>query len=170
MNYMSCGKRKFDTESCVADILKRVADAQDEVENDGDCDTSCHKSIQDLLAGATTPTTFDTIPLILYCECDPFLGTGVRLLSRNTTSQTLQCIETFFFRVSKVDDNCAKLELLTTTDSPNGLSKHDDPCDQINTNGTTFFRTGICMTVDLNCFCAVVCLDPVATRNLPIPG
>lgn len=164
---MSCGKRKFDTESCVADILKRVADAQDEVDNDeGDCDVSCHRSIQDLLAGATTPTTFDTIPLILYCGCEPFLGTGVQLLQRtNGTTQTLRCIESFFFRVSKVDDNCAKLELLTTTEDPNGLSKCSDPCSQIN-GETTFFRTGICMTVDLDCFCAVVCLDPVATEDL----
>ena len=74
---MSCGKRKFDTDSCVADILKRVEDAQDEVEDtDGDCDVSCHKSIQDLLAGASTPATFDTIPLILYCGCEPFLVQG----------------------------------------------------------------------------------------------
>lgn len=163
---MSCGKRKSDTESCVADILKRVADAQDEVDVDeGDCDVSCHRSIQDLLAGATTPSTFDTIPLILYCECEPFRGTGVRLLSRNGTSQNLQCIESFLFRVSKVDDNCAKLELLTTTENPGELPKCDSPCDQVD-GTTTFYRTGICMTVDLDCFCAVVCLDPVATEDL----
>jgi hypothetical protein len=167
---MTCGKRKFDTESCVADILKRVADAQDEVDNDGDCDVSCHKSIQDLLAGATTPANFDTIPLILYCECEPFLGTGVRLLERVNGSQRLECIESFFFRVTSVDDNCAKLELLTT--GTNELCKWSDPCEQINTSPTTtsFFRTGICMTVDLNCFCAVVCLDPVSTTTLPLNG
>lgn len=162
---MTCGKRKFDTDSCVADILKRVADAQDEVDNDGDCDVSCHKSIQDLLAGATTPNNFDTIPLILYCGCDPFLGTGVRLIRRENSSQVLQCIESFFFRVTSVDDNCAKLELLSTGTTE--LCKWSEPCEQINTGTTTFFRTGICITVDLNCFCAVVCLDPVSTTLLP---
>lgn len=168
---MSCGKKHFDTDGCVADVLRRVADAQDEVDgNDGDCDVSCNRSIQELLAGAVSPTTFDTIPLILYCGCDPFLGTGVRTISRGASGNPrLQCIESFFFRVTSVDNKgCAKIELLVTDDTGNQeLPPNAEPCDQIRGNETEFFRTGICITVDLSCFCAVVCLDPVAALPLP---
>lgn len=165
---MSCNKKHFDKDGCVEDVLRRVAAAQDEVDGDDDCDVSCHRSIQELLAGAVSPANFDTIPLILYCGCDPFLGTGIRTITRgSSTTQALQCIESFFFRVTSVDDGCAKIELLSTRRTGNQQG-FDQPCDQITGNNTEFFRTGICITVDLSCFCAVVCLDPVATSPLPL--
>lgn len=155
---MGCKGKKHDGDNCVCEVLRAVADAQDEVAGtDTDCDVSCHRSIRDLLAGAQD-NELDTIPLILYCgDCAPFEGFGAR-----TTNGTLTCISSFIFRVNSVDDDCcAKLELLTTNvngDTPEG------PCAQLDgADIEEFVRTGICITVDLDCFCAVTCLDPVAT-------
>lgn len=169
---MGCKGRNREDDNCVCEVLRAVADAQDEVDVDNDCDVSCNKSIQELLAGAQTPTTdLDTIPLILYCgDCAPFEGFGTRIRT-NGPDQRLDCFRSFFFRVTSVDDNCcAKIELLTTRGDSEGF---DTPCDQIQTGGSRneFFRTGICITVDLDCFCAVTCLDPVAALPLSsLPG
>lgn len=167
---MGCKGKKHDGDNCVCEVLRAVADAQDAVDPAvEECDVSCHRSIQELLAGAQTPTTtLDTIPLILYCgDCAPFEGFGAR-----TSNGTLDCFRSFFFRVTSVDDDCcAKVELLTTRgDRGEGF---DDPCRQIKTGGSRneFFRTGICLTIDLDCFCAVTCLDPVAAMPLSsLPG
>lgn len=166
---MGCKGKKHDGDNCVCEVLRAVADAQDEVDTDVDCDVSCHRSIKELLAGAQTPTNgLDTIPLILYCgDCAPFEGFGARMRPDGGGPARLDCFRSFFFRVTSVDnDCCAKIELLTTRgDMGEGF---DDPCGQIQTGGARneFFRTGICLTVDLDCFCAVTCLDPVAA--LPI--
>ncbi|RSD29430.1 CotY/CotZ family spore coat protein [Mesobacillus subterraneus] len=164
---MGCKGKKHDGDSCVCEVLRAVADAQDEVDVDNDCDVSCHRSIQELLAGAQTPNGLDTIPLILYCgDCVPFEGFGARVRNGN-----LDCFRSFFFRVTSVDnDCCAKIELLTTRGDSGNFA---DPCAQIQTGGARneFFRTGICITVDLDCFCAVTCLDPVAALPLSsLPG
>ena len=170
---MGCKGKKHDGDNCVCEVLRAVADAQDEVDVDNDCDVSCHKSIQELLAGAQTPTTdLDTIPLILYCgDCAPFEGFGTRIRTNGGGPQMLDCFNSFFFRVTSVDDNCcAKLELLATR---GGEPEDSSPCGQIRTGGSRneFFRTGICLTVDLDCFCAVTCLDPVAALPLSsLPG
>ncbi|MEH7887068.1 MAG: CotY/CotZ family spore coat protein [Mesobacillus sp.] len=171
---MGCKGKNHVSDSCVCEVLRAVADAQDEVDVDNDCDVSCHRSIRELLAGAQSPTNgLDTIPLILYCgDCMPFEGFGARIRPNGGGPQRLDCFRSFFFRVTSVDDNCcAKIELLVTRgDEGQGFS---DPCAQIQTGGARneFFRTGICLTVDLDCFCAVTCLDPVAAMPLSsLPG
>lgn len=165
---MGCKGKKHDGDNCVCEVLRAIADAQDEVDVDNDCDVSCDRSIRELLAGVQTPTNgLDTIPIILYCgDCAPFEGFGARIRPNGGGTQMLDCFRSFFFRVSSVDnDCCAKLELLTTR---GGENNNQDPCDQIQTGGSRneFFRTGICITVDLDCFCAVTCLDPV--EGLPL--
>lgn len=171
---MGCKGKNRDEDNCVCEVLRAVADAQDEVDGvDTDCDVSCDRSIRELLAGAQTPTNdLDTIPLILYCgDCVPFEGFGTRIRPDGEGTR-LDCFKSFFFRVTSVDDDCcAKVELLTTRgDRGRGF---DDPCEQLQTGGSRneFFRTGICLTIDLDCFCAVTCLDPVAALPLSsLPG
>jgi hypothetical protein len=158
---MSCRKPGHDDDNCVCAVLRRIADAQDMVDPDpvGDCEVSCERSIEAVLAGATFPPVPgpNTIPVILYCDCSPFLGFGVKKVSGIFT-----CFQTFVFRVSSVDEYCcASLELLETV-PPSGTSLSEPlehPCEQFPASG--FTRTGICITVDLNCFCGVTCLEPV---------
>lgn len=146
---------------CVCDVLQEIADAQDEI-NHGDCDTSCKRSINQLVGGVMGDV-FDTIPVILYCKstCKPFFGTGITF---NNNEEKLGF--SFFFRVKKVDKDtcCATLELLGEDgdlgkfDKKNG---HPTIGDQNVKDFDDLEGTGICITVDLNCFCAVSCLDPV---------
>ncbi|HYK74557.1 MAG TPA: CotY/CotZ family spore coat protein [Pseudoneobacillus sp.] len=167
---MSCrGHNGFDSDNCVCAVLRRIADVQDALEPDttGPCTTSCERSIAQL-EGLVSPVTNgpDTIPVILYCDCEPFLGTGVRLNTPGASSNVrFECIQSFLFRVNSVDEDCcATLELLTAGGGPNP----QDPCSQFpggSVGLNDIDATGICITVDLNCFCGVTCLDPVRVNR-----
>ncbi|NHM32985.1 CotY/CotZ family spore coat protein [Neobacillus terrae] len=166
---MVCGSHgSHSGDNCVCTVLRRIADVQDEVSPTvSGCNTSCEKSIDELLNGISpVSSNLDTIPLILYCGgCEPFKATGVKLKSRGNGGKVkLKCFQTFFFRVTSVDDDCcATLELLTTNQDPG--EDFDDPCDQIKClpDETIFKRTGVCITLDLHCLCGVTCLDAVMT-------
>ncbi|RPF52125.1 CotY/CotZ family spore coat protein [Aquisalibacillus elongatus] len=150
---MSCrGEDRSD--NCVSDILRQIVDAQNDiVEND--CDISCKQSIEDLLGDTTSPSGLDTVPVLLYCECKPFKGFGVR------NDQNRTCVASFYFRVQKVyDDDCAVLELLR--DPADSRQNPSDPCEQKTAN---LRSTGICINVDLDCFCHVTCLPATNARN-----
>ncbi|ARI78001.1 CotY/CotZ family spore coat protein [Halobacillus mangrovi] len=167
---MSCGK-KFDTGSCVIDILKDIVDAQNDVMRD--CTTSCERSIADLLGDVGGGSGFDTVPVILYCkDCKPFKGYGTK---RNDPCNVKG---SFFFRVKSVDDDgCAILELLFSDnhrvggvedeESSSSSSNHHrpivDPKSPAQQDCDDLRASGICITVDLNCFCHVTCLPAAAT-------
>lgn len=153
---MSCGK-KYHTGNCVCNILKEIADAQqDIVENC--CDVSCEKSISDLLGETEVRSGYDTVPFILYCQdgCKPFKGYGAH------PSDIGDVVASYYFRVKKVDkDCCALIEML-----------RDPGCDQMDPKSPSKQKTdnlratGICITVDLNCFCHITCLPAIrAFRN-----
>lgn len=155
-----CGK-DHNTGSCVCDILKEIADAQsDVVENC--CEVSCEQSINDLLGEKDTGSGLDTVPVILYCHdgCKPFKGFGAGQTPKGKPGP----IEaSFLFRVKQVDEDCcATLELIRNAEEPCGHSHLKDPTDQ----GTDhLYATGICITVDLACFCHVTCLPAVSLFN-----
>lgn len=164
---MVCGKNGPDSEieNCVCVVLSAIVDAQNQVfpSTNGECEVSCERSIKALLKGVSpTGNAPNTIPVILYCDCDPFLGTGVRLTTG--PNPHFDCVQTFLFRVNSVDEECcASLELLTTGHNPTG--PNPNPCDQFPggaVNPGEITGTGICITVDLNCFCAVTCLEPIS--------
>ncbi|MFC0524750.1 CotY/CotZ family spore coat protein [Pontibacillus salicampi] len=149
---MGCGK-KFDSEGCVCDILKEIVDAQNDVSDD--CNSSCEQSINDLL-GDTGGSNKDTVPVLLYCkDCKPFKGFGAR---RNNIGDVL---ESFYFRVKEVDEDCecALLELLIDPDA-----KDDDPKSPSKQKTDNLRATGICITVDLSCFCHITCLPAINAR------
>lgn len=165
---MSCGKH-HNSGSCVTDILKDIVDAQNDVLND--CLTSCEQSIADLLGDTAGGSNFDTVPVILYCkDCKPFKGFGSK---RNGNSCDVK--GSFFFRVKSVDDDgCAILELLFADhngrfggddESPDESHHHHkrfDPRSPAEQNCESLRASGICITVDLKCFCHVTCLPATA--------
>ncbi|GGC74901.1 spore coat protein Y [Thalassobacillus devorans] len=147
---MGCGK-KHDSGNCVCDILREIVDAQEDVVSMC-CDTGCEQSINDLL-GETGGNNLDTVPVLLYCKgnCKPFEGFGA---PRNHIGDV---VGSFFFRVKDVDkDCCATLELLR--DPSDNDDNPKDPVDQKTGNLRT---TGICISVDLDCFCHVTCLPAI---------
>ncbi|SDL97502.1 CotY/CotZ family spore coat protein [Sediminibacillus halophilus] len=149
---MSCGS-DHKTGSCVCDILKEISDAQSDVLSD--CTTSCEQSISDLLGGNDPSNNgLDTVPVILYCKgnCKPFKGFGV------PSDDLGDATSSFYFRVKTVDDDCcAVLELLR---EPN--DHDDDPKSPVDQDTSHLEVTGICITVDLNCFCHVTCLPAIS--------
>lgn len=149
---MGCCGDKYNTGHCVCDVLKEIERAQSDIV-ESCCDTSCEKSIRDLLGETDDRSGLDTVPIILYCKdsCKPFKGFGAH--PRNIAN----VVGSFYFRVKKVNkDCCAVLELLRERgDNPNP----DNPVEQ----ETSHLRaTGICITVDLHCFCHVTCLPAIS--------
>jgi hypothetical protein len=157
----------FNGSQCVCDVVRAIADAQEDV-IDIQCDVSCDKSIRNLL-GPVRENDLDTVPFILYCEgtCEPFKAFGADI--QTDGEPRFDCISSFIFRVSEVDEDCcARLELLTFDGDPQfdgdqeGAEKDRDPCDQLNGKRVRDLEaTGVCITVDLNDFNAITCLPAV---------
>ncbi|GAA0493971.1 spore coat protein Y [Salinibacillus aidingensis] len=174
---MGCGKKfkddnrvagEFTDDNCVCDVVRAIADAQDDV-TDELCDVSCERSINSLVSPVSR-NNLDTVPFILYGkDLKPFKGFGADIQGAGINA-LFDCIESFVFRVNEVgDDCCAVLELLTCDGDPDqagdqhGAKCDEDPCDQLNgLNVNDLERTGICITVDLDCFCAITCLPAVS--------
>ncbi|SEO51294.1 spore coat protein Z [Amphibacillus marinus] len=147
---MSCGG-KFNTGNCVSDILREIADAQNNLD-DCSCDSSCEQSIKDLLGETSPSNNLDTVPVILYCkDCKPFKGFGARV------NHIQNVFGSFYFRVKCVDkDNCAVLELLRDPSS-----QKRDPKSPVDQETHRLRGTGVCITVNLDCFCHITCLPAI---------
>src|SRR5690625_4306508 len=150
---MGCCGKESNTGHCVCDVLKEIADAQsDIVENC--CDSSCEQSIKDLLGETEVPNGLDTVPVLLYCKdsCSPFKGYGAHPNNIGDIKAS------FYFRVkSVIDDCCAVLELLR---DPGDANKN--PKNPVEQDTKPLRTTGICITVDLHCFCHVTCLPAIS--------
>ncbi|WP_407271024.1 CotY/CotZ family spore coat protein [Radiobacillus sp. PE A8.2] len=148
---MSCGS-EYHTGNCVCDILRDIADAQSDIISD--CTTSCEQSIADLL-GDSSPSAndLDTVPVLLYCkDCKPFKGFGAPTGAINDVTSS------FYFRVKTVDEDCcAVLELLR---DPN--DQDDTPRSPVEQFTGNLEATGICITVDVKCFCHITCLPAIS--------
>jgi len=153
---MSCKCKK---EQCVCDKVRRIADAQDAVDNNC-CDSgSCEQSIRDLVS-PTGGNGADTIPFMLLCGCEntfagllPYFGWGVKRFSDGCSGP----IPSPFFRVKKIKEDtkcCAILELLIPVRCDSSLLRFEN-----------FRRTGVCVEVDLSCFTGITCFHPVNALN-----
>ncbi|MDP4171782.1 MAG: CotY/CotZ family spore coat protein [Bacillota bacterium] len=169
------GKPPKHQEHCVEDVLKAILHAQKKVQKKekkhNNCDTSCKESIRQLLCESKKPKK-NTIPFILYCgDCEPFKATGVTTFSCHSKKKKFACITSFIFRIKAISNNCAVLELLEiksdkghSSDKGKECKSKDvfSPCCQIDgKNVDNLEKTGICITVDLNCICAITCLPAV---------
>jgi hypothetical protein len=146
-------------ESCVCDILRDIVEAQNDV-IENVCQTSCEQSINELLGEREPSNGLDTVPIILYCRgtCKPFKGFGAK--RGNMLGEIGPMKASFIFRVKKVtEDCCAVLELLRDPHDQHKCEDLDDPCEQKTNN---LENTGICITVDLDCFCSVTCLPAIS--------
>ncbi|CDQ20503.1 spore coat protein Z [Halobacillus karajensis] len=176
--------------SCVRDVIAEIIKAQDEVAgmmDNGCCDVSCERSIRDLLSPTANVPSNTTVPFILNCkDCKPFIGSGVISRPLNGGGTFLDCLQSPIFRAKKFVDNdkyegygdhesnCVKLELLIPVtmggSQPGPSGKGKQVCDYFPGNSIRNLRaTGVCITVDLDCFCSITCLEPttplMATRE-----
>jgi len=165
------------TGECITDIVRNIVKAQHRaVESEEDtCVTSCDRSVADLLADFE-PTRrrprHTTIPFMLYCQdtCKPFIGSGF-----HRKRGKFHCVESPVFRVKNFvrgSNHCVLLEILKPVSGGGGkpVSGGGDGgssccskgiCHHFSGNIENFKATGICITVDLRCFCGITCLDPI---------
>lgn len=159
---MGCGCDKKHGKNCVCEIVKEIIDAQNDI-TENCCITSCEQSINDLLGETEPGTGLDTVPIILYCEgdCKPFQGFGA--LPTRDVDSVGKMQGSFIFRPKKMlHDCCAVLELVRSRDESPDKCGFKSPCEQKTTN---LEATGICITVDLKCFCHITCLPAVSLFN-----
>ncbi|WP_047983045.1 CotY/CotZ family spore coat protein [Ornithinibacillus californiensis] len=183
---MSCCSHGKQSGECVCDVVRKIVRAQNEVAaaQDDCCTTGCENSIEQLLSPTTAngngPTT---IPFLLYCkgDCDLFFATavarngGTPAAAAANGNGVFDCVETPVFKAKKFKKGCCvELELLlfetangSHTPLFNTPSTNGDCFIPANTTGN-FVETGICITVDLHCYCAIQCLDPVTPVVAPI--
>ncbi|TRM11278.1 spore coat protein [Lentibacillus cibarius] len=167
---------------CVCNIVREIIEAQDQVtnNNDGCCTTSCEGSIQDLLRPEMNNNNNgpDTVPFILYCEgdCNPFIASGVyRDVVAGTNATFFNCLQSPILRAKEFTDEnecCVRLELLAPVNSAGDVTfdEGEDVCgffsEDTGERARGFIATGICITVDLNTFNGIQCLDAVT----PLPS
>ncbi|MFD1019436.1 CotY/CotZ family spore coat protein [Thalassobacillus hwangdonensis] len=165
---MSCGKRR---EDCICDVVSDIIDAQDDVV-EKHCDTSCETSIQELVSPSTANGGNTTVPFILYCEnCKPFIASGVVQTPRGGSGGfAYECVETPVLKAKHFvegSDCCVKVELLLPVNNGGNQPK---PSDKNISDVCRFFpgrsianfeATGICIIIDLNCFCGITCLPAI---------
>lgn len=132
--------------------------------------------------------------LICKDGCKNFIGSGV-VKKETLGREYFECVESPIFKVRgfvRGSDNCVKLELLlpiksllpprTTAEEETELKNHEStscnastpstPCSPCNYFATTglkkvygFKETGVCITVDLNSFSGITCLDPITPEK-----
>src|SRR5699024_10547360 len=188
-NYNSGGSPSVQgTGDCIRDIVKNIVTAQHravEAEEDT-CLTSCDRSVADLLSDFEPNRRrlrHNTIPFMLYCKdaCKPFVGSGFTRKRGN-----FSCIESPVFRVknfAKGSNYCVLLEILKPIYEPreggSGPSDQGKPgssccskgvCQHFPNKFENFKATGICITVDLRCFCGITCLDPITPERSTVRG
>lgn len=155
------GKEKHHN-ACVEDILAAILKAQKKVEKEqkGKCSV-CDESFDELLE---EPKKFskNTIPFILYCGCKPFKAESVSVCSIGGKDKKFVCVTSFIFKIVELKGNCAKLELLTFKSKRERCDQLHSPCEQVaNQYVHDLMKTGVCITVDLSCFCGISVLPAV---------
>jgi len=182
---MGCQRGHYD-ERCITDVVRDILNAQRRAveETTAECDTSCDSAIDELLSPRRDrrPPRHTTIPFMLISKGTnkPFVGTGFVNRNRDgSRRRDFECIESPIFKVrgfTRGSDNCVRLELLLPVSRRRDGEEHSEHggrrdhdhhhsggfCDQFGNRRIDNFReTGLCITVDLNCFCGITCLDPI---------
>ena len=166
---MGCGRESssgkvspVSSKGCVCEVVRAILDIQNQaVENE--CSTCTTNCFLEPLGGIVSParSSADTrVFTLLNKDGSPFLA--------SFTDDVMDGICTsIYFRVEDIFDGCcATLRVLIPID------KNDHVVDLLNDDGTKFnFRAACdvvnflasdsCITVDLDCFCAVQCIADV---------
>lgn len=174
------GCHGYDSQSthCVKDTVHQIVRAQREAaEKDTvTCLTSCERSINDLLSPKKdSRRRHTTIPFMLICKnsCNYFIGRGVVKRWVNG-ARVFECLESPVFKArgfAKGSNSCVKLELLMPISNDTAVEPEPDgcsPCKFFPTNDAAvngFRETGVCITVDLNSFNGIACLDPITPEK-----
>lgn len=164
---MGCGRGDVGGESsrgCVCEVVRSILEIQNAAVQD-DCSSCTTNCFLEPLGGIVNParSAADTrVFTLLNKDGSPFFTT----FSTNNNTNCDACVS-IYFRVEDIFDNCcATLRVLVPLDD------NEDPVDLLDNHGTKislrevcnvtqFSASDSCVTVDLDCFCAVQCIDDV---------
>ncbi|PGL72966.1 CotY/CotZ family spore coat protein [Bacillus sp. AFS055030] len=163
---------------CVCDVVKFINDLQDCATNT--CPTGC--DVPFLGANPNVPLA-NTRPFLLYLangelfRVPAFNNNMMPIMAQqrdgggdnnNKNAQVNNCQDTVVFRVESVDDDCcAVLRALVPVNPAQGNNKNNNQntfCELV--DAEMFVASNTCVTVDLDCFCAIQCLRDVHVSNL----
>ena len=122
---------------CIANLLKFINLLQINSTNDDYHDNSCKRPF---LGPICNSICYNTRPITLYTKYGDLFETTYTYNEQTLTSST--------FRIQKINDNCVTLLIL-----------HANP-------DNTYTSTNSYITVNLNCICAVKCLQDTLIENL----
>lgn len=128
--------KHHDCENCIAEILKVILLLQQSVCQNDNCLESCDRGF----LGQNCTIFCNTRPIVLYCCRDN--GTPISMpISKSPTETETSSV----FRIEKIDGCCATFRVLATnTDTENSFP---------------FVSTNSFFTINLDCLCAIRCLD-----------
>ncbi|GAB3807168.1 CotY/CotZ family spore coat protein [Virgibacillus kimchii] len=167
-------KKKYD--NCVKDKIIRIINAQKKTAESHL--PPCDSVIQQLRKGNTPGSGNTTIPFILYCkDGKPFIGSGVFQAPMGKKSENLfGSAETPILRAKhfvKDSDCCLKVELLLPVTEKCRVLMPESKC--CNKTIAPFFpaddpvigfqATGICITIEVDKFIGITCLDPITPMH-----
>jgi hypothetical protein len=163
---MGCGRNSnvHSNEGCVCDVVRAIKDIQDNAVQDDDC-VDCPSCFLEPLGTLVSPARHraDTRVFVLKnADGSPFHAFFSPINGA--------CVS-IFFRVEDVFDNCcATLRVLEPGHRENGrftpvnlVGGEDNCCINLGRvcQVNAFRSTNDCITVDLNCFCAIQCIADV---------
>ena len=129
-----CNNENNSCESCIVNILKVINLLQQSVCPNDSCLESCDRGF----LGQNCSTLCNTRPVMLFTCC----GNGTPWAMPITRTETGET--STVFRLEKIDGCCATFRVL----APN-----------TDTTGFPFVGTNSIFTMNLNCVCALKCLD-----------
>jgi len=129
-------------ENCIADILKVIYLLQQSVCSNDSCLESCDRGF----LGQNCSTLCNTRPVMLYTCC----GNGVAWSMPTTRTET--GTTSSVFRLEKLDGCCATFRVLEPNDDT--------------TSVFPYTATNSIFTMNLNCICALRCLDDTFVETL----
>lgn len=158
----STSEGKHSSSGCVCEVVRAILDIQNEAVQDecSSCTTNC---FLEPLGGIVSParSSADTRVFTLLNK------NGQPFLAHFSTDESTDICTSIYFRVEDVFSNCcATLRVLVP------LNDNEHIVDLLSHDGTKFnFRAACdvtdfaasdsCITVDLECFCAVQCIADV---------
>lgn len=165
---MGCGRGNTDagghsSKGCVCEVVRAILEIQNAAVQD-DCNRCTTNCFLEPLGGIVNParSNADTrVFTLLNKDGSPFFATF-----STTNGASSPCVS-IYFRVEDIFDGCcATLRVLIP------LNDNEDPVCLLNNDGTKidfrevchvtdFAASDSCITVDLDCFCAVQCIDDV---------
>lgn len=183
---MSCGCGKNENTGdkvnpiqghCVCEAVRFIKRLQDTHRDEDcfDCDTDCFMRPLGSLVNPANER-FNTRVFSLLTEDGDFFKSMYRPVSKSPVECKHHVTNCFsvFFRVQNIFDNCCATLMVLEP-----LDKHNCPVDIINCGKVDleqlckvekFKATKSCITVDLNCFCAIQCITDTYVTQCDTPA